>query len=152
MTAARPQAGLGSEAEDCFPQTPLRDCLIVIDVHSDINQQPYHAAHFMLVPGTGCCPHLVKHVQQFLIPGSLHGLVPVTIPPFILYDTLVAAKWYRYPFRLVAVQNRPHIRFPLTNSIHHQAGVASFFLQFFPALCLQSWIFSSGNFPWVFVC
>lgn len=37
--------------------------MIVIDVHSDINKQPSLAFCYVLVPGRGCCPDLVKNVK-----------------------------------------------------------------------------------------
>lgn len=47
----------------CFLQTPLRDCLMVTDVHSDISRHPSPASCYVLVPGAGCCHALVSHVQ-----------------------------------------------------------------------------------------
>lgn len=44
-----------------FPTLPPpRDCLI--DTHSDLNQHPFPASCFLLVPGIGPCPDLVKQV------------------------------------------------------------------------------------------
>lgn len=43
---------------DCLPQNPLRDYLIVLDVRSDINQNPSLASCWVLVLETGCCPVL----------------------------------------------------------------------------------------------
>lgn len=54
--------GLGQNG-DCLLQTPLRDCLIIINVHSDVSQHPSPSSHHVLVPGTGCCPDLFKHVE-----------------------------------------------------------------------------------------
>lgn len=46
-------------------RNPLRDCLVVIGIPSDINQHPSPTSCSALGPGTGYCPDLVKHVDQF---------------------------------------------------------------------------------------
>lgn len=48
---------------DCLLQTPLRDCLIISNVHSNVSQHPSPSSHYVLVPGTGCGPDLFKHVK-----------------------------------------------------------------------------------------
>lgn len=56
-----PQAGPKLN-RDCFLQTPLRDCPIIIDVHYDINQQPSFVSFYVLVSGTSS-PDLVNCVK-----------------------------------------------------------------------------------------
>lgn len=45
----------------CSVQTLLRNCRTIVDVHSNINQYPFLAFCYALLPGTGCCPDVVKH-------------------------------------------------------------------------------------------
>lgn len=69
-----PRAGPRPAGGDISPQTPLRDHLIIIDVPSGVHQHPSLASCYVLFPGTGCCPDLIKHVKSFSIPGSIHVL------------------------------------------------------------------------------
>lgn len=72
----------------CFLQTPLTDHLTIIDVHSDINQYLSLASCYVLVPATGRCPDLVKHVKSFPVSGSIFALVPMTTLPPLPYVIL----------------------------------------------------------------
>lgn len=81
-------AGLELEGEGCLLRILLRDCLIVIRVHSDINYHLSPVSQYMLVPGTFCSLDLIKHVIPHSWQHSHTSIYDYSPNPFLPYEIL----------------------------------------------------------------
>lgn len=129
--------------DGCQSHKLAPDGLIIIDVHCDINQHPCPACHCGLVPGAGCCPGLIRYMVS--VPGNIHGLLPVTIPP-LLWIILRCLPWVLGMLFILQLSKTCLVcNFPLINSISYQV-ISPFLSSLFSSL-YEDRLRVSGLFP-----
>lgn len=119
------------------------DGLIIIDVHCDIKPAPLPCLPLRLVPGTGCCPDLIRYMISAL--GNIHGLLPVTIPP-LPWIILRCLPWVLGMLFVLQLPKTCLVcNFPLINSISYQV-ISPFLWSLFSSL-YEDRLRVSGLFP-----
>lgn len=144
-----PQAG--PEAGDCFPKPPpsrLTGQNLCSFWHKPA-PLPCLSLHAASWTGRLSWPNQACKVTACT--SSIHILVPMSSPFLFPIQSLVPAQQCWDPFHPPAAEDMPYTKFPLTNSMNHQNGVASL-PSVFPCPPLSSVrIFSPRTCSWVHI-